>query len=741
MKKVKQRETKQLFEYHIYKSLWKRIEHLVNDALLIKQHAESIIAKFENINNDTPLYIINADNLYNVVCGKYKTLTTDKNEYSDKIRLFWRCIRATVTDQFGGFSARDTESSDFICERAFLDKSMRNDFWKDPPIDNPARIWFLVAYLHLFREKIVDVNPNIINPIIKYIGDYFEMPASHSSSLENVRKDIAYKLVFREFVELGLHNIFKPKYGGKDDLNIFQRLERDLTRGNEPPAVEVSLIMRALGGRYINKIPNSEPWWKPTFAEGIKYVLQKQNENDGSWWNDLHFFKSASPLLHQYAPLLHIMDLDLDTLRPHLDMQLVLASERVLRSIKSKLGKAEEYVNLIRNDPFHHKLEESKVFMETLFCGLSVGTMVYDRFKDLLSDSILNSLHAEEVVRYDSAKIPDNLSFKINVEKGVIDLWITGNERRPGALLIFGPPGTGKTTVARNIAGWLNEMTPHKHPDARWKFLSLTPANFAHEGSNGIVSCAERLFEQLKKARRCVVLMDEMEEFLRTRDSSSDRESRLITTAFLPLLQEVISSREIILVVATNFVARMDPAVTRRGRFDLILPLGPPDATTRIHFIEQMEEFKAVKEWIGTIRSKNVIRIEEFKQLVAAYTMAYSVSELEDYFRNLVNDHLIMNNKYMLTCRPMLETLLWRIRAENVPNALSNRAGCNWRVFADETVRYARYSSNLKPIIDNRYWQEPILPVCSKRTMKGLKFPEETQKRAEDIKGITRESE
>ena len=66
-----------------------------------------------------------------------------------------------------------------------------------------------------------------------------------------------------------------------------------------------------------------------------------------------------------------------------------------------------------------------------------------------------------------------------------------------------------------------------------------------------------------------------MEEFLRIRGPNTERDSRLITTAFLPLLQETVEKREIILIVATNLVATIDPAVTRRGRFDLILPPGP----------------------------------------------------------------------------------------------------------------------------------------------------------------------
>jgi hypothetical protein len=199
------------------------------------------------------------------------------------------------------------------------------------------------------------------------------------------------------------------------------------------------------------------------------------------------------------------------------------------------------------------------------------------------------------------------------------------------------------------------------------------------------------------------------------------------------LLQEAGNSREIILVVATNFVGTIDSAVTRRGRFDLILPLGPPDLESRTIFLagtqDQREKeegkfglesyWKSVASFKDQRRETDAKTLNRFLELLVKYTMGYTQPEIDE-FCSVLHYELEQSRTEgggdgaLAKSNSMLEMKLWEIRATRVPTALSGRFGCNWRVFADEARRYAR-----PPIIESApYWEEPNLPKWEERTLK-----------------------
>ena len=148
---------------------------------------------------------------------------------------------------------------------------------------------------------------------------------------------------------------------------------------------------------------------------------------------------------------------------------------------------------------------------------------------------------------------------------------------RKSSMIMFGPPGTGKTTIAHAIAGKLG-----------WNLVELGPGDFLARGTEGIFAQTDAVFQRLVLLDDVVVLFDEVDEMVISRDQNADKLSKFLTTYMLPWLQQLRSKNTIIFIFATNHIEVFDSAIKRVGRFDLVLPIGPPVEKERVRVVKGM---------------------------------------------------------------------------------------------------------------------------------------------------------
>ena len=139
----------------------------------------------------------------------------------------------------------------------------------------------------------------------------------------------------------------------------------------------------------------------------------------------------------------------------------------------------------------------------------------------------------------------------------------------PKAIVLFGPPGTGKTTFAKGIASRLG-----------WPFVEIQPAEIAGEGPERQAKILAQTLERIAELPAAVVFADEVEDLASIRHESR-KVGPSVTNEFLKQIPRLREAPHHLLVCATNVVGRLDPAFVRPGRFDYVLPVGPPDAEAR----------------------------------------------------------------------------------------------------------------------------------------------------------------
>ncbi len=155
-----------------------------------------------------------------------------------------------------------------------------------------------------------------------------------------------------------------------------------------------------------------------------------------------------------------------------------------------------------------------------------------------------------------------------------------------GGILLYGPPGCGKTHLARATAG-----------EIKASFLAVGISEILDMWIGQSERNLHEIFEQARRCRPCVLFFDEVDALGSNRSDMRHSGRQMLINQFLSEMDGIQASNEGVLVLAaTNMPWQVDPAFRRPGRFDRLIFVPPPDGPARTAILRILCRGKPVQE-------------------------------------------------------------------------------------------------------------------------------------------------
>lgn len=237
----------------------------------------------------------------------------------------------------------------------------------------------------------------------------------------------------------------------------------------------------------------------------------------------------------------------------------------------------------------------------------------------------LKEVAHESAVKFGFNNIAGNIEAKEQVED-VIDFikspekYTRYGARMPRGMIFYGSPGTGKTLMAKAIAG-----------EAGVPFYSVSGSDFVQLYVGVGAGRVRDLFKAARKHGRAVIFIDEIDAIGKSRSNSASGSSDEKDQTLNALLTEMSGFEEndgIIVIAATNRLDMLDPALLRPGRFDRHIEIGLPDLKAREMIIKLHMKNKPISDTVDV-------------SSIAKQTVYFSGAMIE----NLLNEAAIVSAK------------------------------------------------------------------------------------------------
>lgn len=234
-----------------------------------------------------------------------------------------------------------------------------------------------------------------------------------------------------------------------------------------------------------------------------------------------------------------------------------------------------------------------------------------------------------------------------------------------GGILLHGPPGNGKTLLARAVANEFDRT-----------FMSVSAPKLVNEYGHGVESSLQKIFKQAERNAPTVVFFDEFDSIAPERGDQPRKDDA--TSTLLTELDGIARTDGITVVAATNRPEVLDDAVLRPGRFEYLIPVSKPDAEETaeifdIHTRELPLAGDVTPEWfVSTVEKQpSGAEIRSICEKAAVTRLERSPDE------STISDILVRRSDFdravetVLKSRDYLRSLSEKDSAEAIPDGVS----------------------------------------------------------------------
>lgn len=232
----------------------------------------------------------------------------------------------------------------------------------------------------------------------------------------------------------------------------------------------------------------------------------------------------------------------------------------------------------------------------------------------------------------------------------------------PNGMLLFGPPGCGKTFFAKHFA-----------EEVGFNFMLIKPSSLKSRYVNATQENIAKMFEEAEENAPTIIFIDEMNELVPNRDSDAHEMSKSAVNEMLAQMDRT-GEKGIFIIGATNYPHMIDPAILRAGRLDKKFYLSPPDFEARKAMFEMYLKSRPIDfgmdyEKLATLtdnfvaadiellvndasrnalKNKGRITMETLENIIKNYKPSVSIKELNKYEelrKKMDGENTPINNK------------------------------------------------------------------------------------------------